>query len=121
MGRMMTHGPWPRRYSARPLAELPGVDSVHNSTFDVGMTALLGLLGVALIRLGCEPAPLALGFVLGPLMEENLRRAMLLSRGDPMVFVTRPISASLLVIAVLLLVMLVLPSLRSRREVAFQE
>jgi len=98
-----------------------GVYSVHNSTFDVGMTAFLGLVGYALIRLGCEPAPLALGFVLGPMMEENLRRAMLLSRGDPMIFLTRPISLSLLVVAVLLLATLVLPSLRRSRETVFQE
>ena len=98
-----------------------GVYSVHNSTFDVGMTAFIGLVGYALIRVGCEPAPLALGFVLGPMMEENLRRAMLLSRGDPMIFLSRPISLSLLIVAVLLLATLVLPSLRSRRETVFQE
>lgn len=98
-----------------------GVYSVHNSTFDVGMTAFIGLVGYALIRVGCEPAPLALGFVLGPMMEENLRRAMLLSRGDPMIFLSRPISLSLLIVAVLLLATLVLPSFRSRRETVFQE
>jgi putative tricarboxylic transport membrane protein len=98
-----------------------GVYSINNSVFDVGLTAFLGLLGYLLIRLGCEPAPLALGFVLGPLMEENLRRAMLLSRGDPMVFLTRPISLGLLTVAAVLIVTLVLPTLRKRRETVFQE
>jgi putative tricarboxylic transport membrane protein len=98
-----------------------GVYSVNNSVFDVGLTAFLGLVGYMLIRFGCEPAPLALGFVLGPLMEENLRRAMLLSRGDPMIFLTRPISLGLLTVAALLIVALVLPTLRKRRETVFQE
>jgi TctA family transporter len=98
-----------------------GVYSVNNSVFDVGLTAFLGLIGYALIRLGCEPAPLALGFVLGPLMEENLRRAMLLSRGDPTVFLTRPISLGLLAVAALLVVTLVLPTLRQSRATVFQE
>ncbi len=69
----------------------------------------------------CEPAPLLLGFVLGPMMEENLRRAMLLSRGDPMVFVQRPISLGLLIVAVLLLVIVLAPNIRKKREEAFQE
>ncbi|WP_133863834.1 tripartite tricarboxylate transporter permease [Azorhizobium sp. AG788] len=98
-----------------------GVYTVQNSAFDVGMAALLGLVGYALIRLGCEPAPLALGFVLGPMMEENLRRAMLLSRGDPMIFLQRPISLGLLCVAALLLGTMVLPFLRKSREAAFQE
>lgn len=98
-----------------------GVYSVHNSGFDVLITAALGLLGYVMIRLGCEPAPMALGFVLGPLMEENLRRSMLLSRGDPIVFLTRPISATLLIISFLLLLTLVLPAFRKQREVVFQE
>lgn len=98
-----------------------GVYSVHNSTFDVAITAGLGLLGYVLIRLGCEPAPLALGFVLGPLMEENLRRAMLISRGDPTVFLTRPISACLLVVSALLLATLIVPNFKKQREVVFQE
>lgn len=98
-----------------------GVYSVHNSTFDVMITAALGLLGYILIRVGCEPAPLTLGFVLGPLMEENLRRSMLLSRGDPSVFFTRPISAMLLALSALLLLTLILPALRKQREVAFQD
>lgn len=104
-----------------PLICAIGVYTVQNSSFDVGMAALLGLVGYALIRLGCEPAPLALGFVLGPMMEENLRRAMLLSRGDPMIFLQRPISLGLLCVAALLLGTMVLPFLRKSREAAFQE
>ena len=69
-----------------------GVYSINNTSFDVMQTALFGFLGVMFVKLECEPAPLLLGFVLGPMMEENLRRAMLLSRGDPTVFFTRPLS-----------------------------
>lgn len=98
-----------------------GVYSVNNSSFDVLLTAGFGIVGYLFIRLGCEPAPLALGFVLGPLMEENLRRAMLLSRGDPMIFLQRPISATLLAISLVLILLLVLPAFRSNREEAFQE
>jgi Uncharacterized protein conserved in bacteria len=98
-----------------------GVYSVQNSTFDVALTAALGLLGYLLIRLGCEPAPLALGFVLGPLMEENLRRTMLMSRGDPSIFLTSPISAVLLAASALLLLSILLPNLKQQREVVFRE
>jgi len=73
------------------------------------------------VRFGCEPAPLILGFILGPLMEENLRRSMMLSRGDPMIFLERPISASLLGITVLIIAMILLPSFRKTREEAFKE
>jgi TctA family transporter len=85
------------------------------------MTAFFGLLGVLVMKLGCEPAPLLLGFVLGPMMEENLRRAMLLSRGDPTVFLTRPISAGMLAAAVLLVLIITLPNIRKKREEAFAE
>ena len=71
--------------------------------------------------LECEPAPMILGFVLGPLMEENLRRAMRVSSGDPMIFLNRPISLGLLIAAVVLLVMVALPAVRSKRDEAFQE
>jgi putative tricarboxylic transport membrane protein len=98
-----------------------GVYSVNSSTFEVGLTALFGLLGYMFTKLGCEPAPLILGFILGPLMEENLRRALVLSRGDPLVFAQRPISATLLVISAALLALVVLPSFRKTREVAFTE
>jgi TctA family transporter len=98
-----------------------GVYSTNNNSFDIWMVALFGLVGYAFIKLGCEPAPLLLGFILGPMMEENLRRAMLLSRGDWSVFVTRPISASLLAMAALLLLVILLPSIKRKREEAFVE
>src|SRR5690349_11239763 len=97
-----------------------GVYSVNNTSFDVSQTAFFGLLGVLFVKLECEPAPLLLGFVLGPMMEENLRRALLLSRGDPTVFVQRPISAGLLIAAVLLILLIGLPNIRKKREEAFQ-
>jgi TctA family transporter len=84
-------------------------------------TAFFGFLGVLFLKLECEPAPLLLGFVLGPMMEEILRRAMLLSRGDPTVFLTRPLSAVMLAAAVLLVVVIALPNIRRKREEAFQE
>lgn len=98
-----------------------GLYSVNNNTFDIGLTALCGLLGYLLHKLECEPAPLILGFVLGPMMEENLRRGMLFSRGDPSVFFTRPLSLAFLVMAVLLLVAVALPGISRSREKAFQE
>jgi TctA family transporter len=85
------------------------------------MVSLFGVIGYVFLKLGCEPAPLLLGFILGPMMEENLRRALLLSRGDWSVFVTRPLSASLLAAAVLLLVIVLLPSIRRKRQDVFQE
>jgi TctA family transporter len=98
-----------------------GVYSVNNAWFEVLLTAFFGVLGYAFMKLGCEAAPLLLGFILGPLMEENLRRALLLSRGDASVFVTRPISATMLVLAALLLLTVVLPAVRRRREEIFTE
>ncbi len=96
-----------------------GVYSTNNNTFDIWMVGLFGVLGYAFIKMGIEPAPLILGFILGPMMEENLRRALLLSRGDWSVFVTRGLSASLLAVAVLLLVIVLLPSVKLKREEAF--
>ncbi len=98
-----------------------GVYSLSNSPFDVAITAFFGFLGYVFVKLECEPAPLLLGFILGPMMEENLRRAMLLSRGDATTFITRPLSASLLAVAALLLVIILLPAIRKKREEAFQE
>jgi putative tricarboxylic transport membrane protein len=98
-----------------------GVYSLSNNPVDVYLTAFFGLLGYVLVKLDCEPAPLLLGFILGPLMEENLRRAMLLSRGDPMTFVNRPLSATLLGISLLLLLIILAPAVRKKREEAFQE
>jgi TctA family transporter len=85
------------------------------------MVAIFGIIGYLFIKLGCEPAPLLLGFILGPMMEENLRRALLLSRGDWSVLVTRPLSAGLLAAAVLLVVIVALPAVKSKREEAFVE
>ncbi len=98
-----------------------GVYSINNTTFDVYMTVVFGALGYLFYKLRCEPAPLILGFILGPMMEENLRRAMLLSRGDPTTFVTRPLSLGLLLAALALLVIVTLPAIRSKRQKAFQE
>ncbi|MCK0196840.1 tripartite tricarboxylate transporter permease [Ancylobacter sp. 6x-1] len=98
-----------------------GVYSVNNNAFDVYAMALFGVFGYVLAKLECEPAPLLLGFIIGPMLEEYLRRAMLISRGDPMVFVTRPLSATLLALAVLALVVVLLPSVRKTRDEAFRE
>jgi TctA family transporter len=93
-----------------------GVYSLNNSPVEVYMTAAFGVLGYFFTKLGMEPAPLLLGFILGPLMEENLRRAMLISRGDPSVFFTRPISLGMLLVAAFLLVIIVMPFIRKKRE-----
>ena len=98
-----------------------GVYSINNNPFDVLMTTLFGVLGYVFFKLRCEPAPLILGFILGPMMEENLRRAMLLSRGDPTIFFTRPLSLGLLVAAIALVVVVTLPAIRKTRAEAFQE
>ncbi len=98
-----------------------GVYTISNNAFDVTLTAVFGLIGYMFFKLRCEPAPLILGFILGPMMEENLRRAMLLSRGDPTVFFTRPLSLGLLVAAAALIVIVALPNIKKTREVAFQE
>jgi len=98
-----------------------GIYSINNAPADVIIAAVFGIIGYWLVKHEFEPAPLILGFVLGPLMEENLRRAMLIARGDVTVFVTRPISGTLLGIAVLLLVLAGLPMLRKRREEVFVE
>lgn len=98
-----------------------GVYSISNATADVLMAALFGFFGYVFIKLEVEPAPLLLGFVLGPMMEENLRRALLLSRGDPMVFIQRPISAVLLGISLFLIILVVSPAISKRREEAFAE
>ncbi|HXD40926.1 MAG TPA: tripartite tricarboxylate transporter permease [Ramlibacter sp.] len=98
-----------------------GVYSTNNNTFDVWLVGAFGFIGYLFIKLGCEPAPLLLGFILGPMMEENLRRALLLSRGDWSVLVTRPLSAGLLAAAGLLVVIVALPSIKAKREEAFVE
>ncbi len=98
-----------------------GVYSTNNNSFDIWMVAVFGFIGYIFVKIGCEPQPLLLGFILGPMMEENLRRALLLSRGDWSVFVTRPLSGSLLFVALILLVIVLLPSVKSKREEAFVE
>ncbi len=98
-----------------------GVFSLNNSSFDIYLMALFGLFGYICLKLDCEPAPLLLGFILGPMMEEYLRRALLLSHGDAMVFVQRPISAVLLGISTIALLVVLSPALRKKREVVFVE
>jgi TctA family transporter len=100
---------------------LIGIYTVNNSTTDVLLTAVFAVLGFLLMKFGCEPAPLVLGFILGPLMEENLRRSLVLSRGDPMIFVTRPLSLVLLLMAAAVVLLVALPQFRKTRETAFQE
>ena len=98
-----------------------GVYSTNNNTWDVWIVGIFGLIGYIFHKVGAEPAPLLLGLILGPMMEENLRRALLLSRGEWGVFVTRPISAGLLAAAALLLVIVLMPAIRNKREEAFVE
>jgi putative tricarboxylic transport membrane protein len=98
-----------------------GVYSINSNAFDLFAVAAFGILGYVLVKLECEPAPLLLGFVLGPMLEEHLRRAMIISRGDPSIFVTRPLSGALLVIAVAILVIVFMPAIAKKREQVFQE
>jgi TctA family transporter len=98
-----------------------GAYSLNNNPFDVYVTAVFGAVGYLFYKLDCEPAPLILGFILGPMMEENLRRALLLSRGDATVFFTRPLSLTLLLMAAALVVLVALPAIKSKREQAFPD
>lgn len=98
-----------------------GVFSVNNSLFDVYAMALFGVVGYFFRKLEVEPAPMLLAFILGPMMEEFLRRTLLFSKGDPSVLFTRPLSAGLLLIAAIMLLLVVLPSVRKKRDQAFQE
>ncbi len=98
-----------------------GVYTVNNTNFDIFMTAIFGIAGYLFYKLGCEAPPLLLGFVLGPMMEENFRRALLLARGDFTVFVTRPLSLGLLIAAAALVVIVALPAVKKTREEAFVE
>jgi len=98
-----------------------GAYSINNNPFDVYVTAVFGAVGYLFYKLDCEPAPLILGFILGPMMEENLRRALLLSRGDASVFFTRPLSLALLLLAAALVLLVALPAIKSRREQAFRD
>jgi putative tricarboxylic transport membrane protein len=98
-----------------------GVYTISNSPFAVVVAAIFGVIGYVFVKLECEPAPMILGFVLGPMMEDNLRRAMRISGGDAMIFVHRPISLVLLIAAALLLLIVALPAIRGKREEVFQE
>ncbi|PWW62969.1 hypothetical protein C7212DRAFT_349048 [Tuber magnatum] len=96
-----------------------GVFSLNNTSFDVYLMALFGVLGYVFAKLKCEPAPMLLGFILGPMMEQNLRRSLTLSRGDPLIFLQSPISATMLIIALIALLLVLLPTFRKTREEAF--
>ena len=98
-----------------------GIYSLSYLSFDIHIAALFGLLGYIFVKLECEPAPLMLGFILGPMLEENLRRAMLLSRGDPTTFLTNPISAGMLAVSAVLLIVVILPTVRRKRDDVFVE
>ena len=113
--------PYKALYPAILIFCVIGSYSINNAVFDIYIAALFGLIGYAFAKLKCEPAPLLLGFVVGPLLEENLRRALLLSRGDASVFFTQPISAILIAIAVALVLILALPSVRKERDEVFTE
>jgi TctA family transporter len=118
---MLIRVPYHLLYPAIVLFCAIGVFSLSNTSFDVYLLAVFGLFGYVFRKLDAEPAPLLLAFVLGPMMEEFLRRALLLSRGDPTILVTRPVSAAMLAVAAILLLLVVLPALRKTREEAFQE
>ena len=118
---MMIRFPYHFLYPTIILFCAIGVFSLNNTNFDVYLLALFGLLGYIFRKLDAEPAPLLLAFVLGPMMEEFLRRALLISRGDPLVLISRPVSAAMLIIAACLVLIVVTPALRRTREKAFQE
>jgi TctA family transporter len=107
--------PYQLLYPAILVFTAIGVFSLNNREFDIYLMGLFGLMGYVFSKLGCEPAPMILAFILGPLMEEYLRRALLISRGDPMVFVTRPISATLLAMAVLAMCAVLIPAFSKTR------
>ncbi|MBI3917936.1 MAG: tripartite tricarboxylate transporter permease, partial [Betaproteobacteria bacterium] len=95
--------------------------SINNSAMDLYLVAIMGIVGYILVKLECPPAPLILGFVLGPLMEENLRRALLISRGDPTVFFTRPISLTFMLLSAFVLIIMIIPQMRKKKEEAIHE
>jgi putative tricarboxylic transport membrane protein len=113
--------PYRMLYPAILIFCLIGIYTINNSVTDMWLTAVFAIFGYILFKFQCEPAPLVLGFILGPLMEENLRRAMVLSRGDPSIFFVRPISLTLLLMAFAILLLIVLPQFRRTREEAFVE
>jgi TctA family transporter len=97
-----------------------GIYSVSSSSFDIYLMAIFGILGIVWMKLECSPVPLMLGFVLGPMLEQNLRRALVMSAGDPAVFITRPISLGFIVATLLILIVMVVPAWRKRRNVIAQ-
>jgi TctA family transporter len=113
--------PYPILFPAILLICSIGVYTLNYNVFDIWMTAAFGVIGYIWSKLKCEGAPLLLGLVLGPMMEENFRRALLLSRGDFTTFVTRPLSATLLVIAAILVLIVASPTIRKKREETFVE
>jgi TctA family transporter len=98
-----------------------GTYTVNSNVTDLYVMGAFALFGYLCMKLDCEPAPLILGFVLGPMMEENLRRTLLISRGDPMVLVQEPISLAFLLVSAALLIVVALPAIREKREEALQE
>ena len=98
-----------------------GVYVIGSSVFEVYLMAAFGVIGLALARCGCDPVPLLLGFILGPMLEENLRRALLITNGDPSIFFVRHLSAAFLALSALLVLLALLPSLKSKRDEVFQE
>jgi TctA family transporter len=113
--------PYPLLVTAIMVFSGLGIYSIDRSMALLITITVSGLVGYFLVKMDCEPAPLLLGFILGPMLEENLRRAMLLSRGSLTIFVTHPISAGLLAVAVLALAAVSLPHLRARRDEVFSE
>jgi putative tricarboxylic transport membrane protein len=113
--------PYRLLYPAVLMFSCIGMYSINNSTFDLFLGAGFGIAGYVFVKLGCEPAPLLLAFILGPKMEEYLRRAMLLSRGDSTVLVTSPLSCAMLIAAAILVFMVVVPSIRHKRDEALKE
>jgi putative tricarboxylic transport membrane protein len=113
--------PYRLLYPSIVLFIATGAFTLNNDPFDVVLVVIFGLLGYMFSKLGCPPAPLMMGFILGPMMEENLRRAMRISRGDPTVFFTRPLSLVMLICAATLLVLMIAPGVRRKRERVFSE
>jgi putative tricarboxylic transport membrane protein len=110
--------PYRLLYPAIVILSCVGVYTLGSSTLSVVLLAGFGLLGLVLMKLDFAPAPLLLGFILGPMMEENLRRSMIMSKGDPSIFVSRPLSAVLLLVSALLIVSMFVPMVRSKKEEA---
>jgi TctA family transporter len=108
--------PYPILFPCILLFSCIGVFSLNNDPFDVLLAAGFGVAGYVFLKLGCEPTPLLLGLILGPMVEENFRRSLQLSRGDPTIFLTRPISLVFLLTGLALVLLFVVPGLRRRRQ-----